>query len=63
MGWTDKSTPKAKLTLINPSIATDEIEELPSSIFTEELNLKNSTYLKMLYDSNIHICFICSYHD
>lgn len=45
MGWTDKNTgskPKPKPSKITASVATNEIDELPDEIFTQEINLKNS---------------------
>lgn len=46
IGWSDKSPPKAKLISVSPSLATDEVEELPETVFTKELNLKNVTTIK-----------------
>lgn len=40
MGWADKAPPKPKA--ITPSEASEEVDELPESIFTEPVNLKNS---------------------
>lgn len=45
MGWSDKLTPKKSPT-INASVATDEIDELPATIFTQPVNLKAITTLK-----------------
>lgn len=45
MGWIDKCTPKKNPT-INPSVATDEVDELPDDIFTKPINLKSITTLK-----------------
>lgn len=45
MGLSDKAPTKSKPT-INPSIATDVVDELLPSLFTEQLNLKNVTTLK-----------------
>lgn len=45
MGWTDKNTvskPKPKPSKISPSVATNDIDELPDEIFTKKINLKNS---------------------
>uniref|UniRef100_A0A0K8TMS8 Dynactin subunit 4 n=1 Tax=Tabanus bromius TaxID=304241 RepID=A0A0K8TMS8_TABBR len=50
MGWSDKTPPKMKPSAINPSIATDEIEELPADIFTEELDLRNITTIKQRHN-------------
>lgn len=51
MGWStdaNKSgaSSKTKQTTINPSIATDDIPELPDSFLTQKLNLINVTTLK-----------------
>ena len=48
MGWTDKNSvtkPKPKPSKITASVATNEIDELPDEIFTQEINLKNSKLL------------------
>lgn len=46
MGWSDKASSKVMQSQINPSIATDDVAELPQEIFTQELNLNNVTTLK-----------------
>lgn len=50
MGWTDKNTvskPKPKPSKITASVATNEIDELPDEIFTQEINLKNSKFIDL----------------
>lgn len=48
MGF-DKSAnkPKTKPTEISPSIAEDDVEELPDEIFTQNINLKSSKKLQI----------------
>jgi dynactin-4 len=48
MGWSDKTTakPKIKPSSVTPSVASDDIDELPDEIFTQEINLKNVTNIK-----------------
>jgi hypothetical protein len=48
MGF-DKSSPKPKPkpSSITPSVASDEVDELPDEFFTQEVNLKNGK-LKVL---------------
>ncbi|XP_055711094.1 dynactin subunit 4 [Phlebotomus papatasi] len=46
MGWSDKTPPKAKPIEVNPSEATDEVDQLPDSIFTEPVNLRELTTIK-----------------
>lgn len=47
MGFEKSSPkPKAKPSSITPSVATDEVDELPDEIFTQEVNLKNVTTIK-----------------
>lgn len=43
IGWTDKSSPKSKPAAICPSIATEDVDDLPDNIFTKTINLKNIT--------------------
>lgn len=49
MGYSDKTPTKAKPTSINPSVATDEIEQLLDSIFTENVKLSNVSTLKQRF--------------
>ena len=42
MGWTDKNTQKAKPVNISAAAASEDVGELPASIFTQKLNLRNS---------------------
>lgn len=46
MGFSDKNPPKVKPAKINPSTATDVVDELPPTMFTQEINLKNITTVK-----------------
>lgn len=46
MGYSDKTPSKVKPTSINPSAATDDVDKLPDSIFTDAINLNNVTTLK-----------------
>lgn len=45
MGWSEKLTPKKNPT-ISASVASDDIDELPTEIFTQPINLKTITTLK-----------------
>lgn len=42
MGWADKNTQKAKPVNIAAAAPTEDVGELPASIFTQKLNLRNS---------------------
>ncbi|XP_017471029.1 PREDICTED: dynactin subunit 4 [Rhagoletis zephyria] len=46
IGWPDKNTQKAKPVNISPSVATEELEELPDEVFTQPLNLRNVSNIK-----------------
>lgn len=46
IGFADKIPPKVKPPKLNPSIASDDVEELPDEMFTEEINLKSITTMK-----------------
>lgn len=46
MGLSDKTAPKIKQSTINPSLATDVVQELPDDIFSKEITLSNITTLK-----------------
>ncbi|XP_037938032.1 dynactin subunit 4-like [Teleopsis dalmanni] len=46
IGWSDKTTQKAKPVNIAPSVASEDVGELPASIFTQKLNLKNITTIE-----------------
>lgn len=46
MGWPDKNPQKPKLIQISPSAATDNVEELNPSIFTQKINIKNITTIQ-----------------
>lgn len=49
MGWSDKNTQKAKPVYITPSEQSDNINDLPDSIFREKVNLCNGMQKIMLY--------------
>lgn len=42
MGWSDKNTQKAKPVNIAPAQESTDVGELPDSIFTQKINLRNS---------------------
>ncbi|XP_037026479.1 dynactin subunit 4 [Bradysia coprophila] len=46
MGLSDKTAPKIKQSTINPSLATDVVQELPDDIFSKEIILSNITTVK-----------------
>lgn len=45
IGWSEKLTPK-KNPVISASVASDDVDELPSEIFAQPINLKTITTLK-----------------
>lgn len=45
IGWSEKLTPK-KNPIISASVASDDVDELPTDIFTQPINLKTVTTLK-----------------
>uniref|UniRef100_A0A6B2E955 Dynactin subunit 4 n=1 Tax=Phlebotomus kandelakii TaxID=1109342 RepID=A0A6B2E955_9DIPT len=46
MGWSDKTPSKAKPIDVNPSEATEEVNQLPNSIFTDPVNLRELTTIR-----------------
>ncbi|KAI8120348.1 hypothetical protein FF38_13809 [Lucilia cuprina] len=50
MGWSDKNTQKAKPVNIAPSIESADVGELPDSIFTQKINLRNITTVKQRHN-------------
>lgn len=46
IGITDKIPPKVKPPKLNPSVASEVVDELPDDIFTNEIYLKNITTMK-----------------
>lgn len=46
MGWADKTPTKTKQSPINPSLATDDIDELPDELFMQPIDLKTVTTIK-----------------
>ncbi|XP_055390062.1 dynactin subunit 4 [Condylostylus longicornis] len=46
IGWNDKNPIKAKPASISPSIASEEVQQLPEIVFTKPINLKNVTTIK-----------------
>ncbi|XP_059616858.1 dynactin subunit 4 [Phlebotomus argentipes] len=46
MGWSDKTPPKTKPIDVKPSEATEEVDQLPDSIFTEPVNLRELTTIR-----------------
>lgn len=48
MGWPDKSMQKIKSVQISPSEAVDYIDDLPETIFTQPIDLKNSKLFQIL---------------
>uniref|UniRef100_A0A1L8E5D8 Dynactin subunit 4 n=1 Tax=Nyssomyia neivai TaxID=330878 RepID=A0A1L8E5D8_9DIPT len=46
MGWSDKAPPKAKPIDVNASIGVEDVEQLPETIFTQPVNLRELTTIK-----------------
>ncbi|XP_061390193.1 dynactin subunit 4 [Musca vetustissima] len=50
MGWSDKNTQKAKPVNIAPAQNTEDVGQLPESIFTQKINLRNITTVKQRHN-------------
>lgn len=46
MGWSDKTPTKTKQSNINSSVASDDVDELPDELFTQNVDLKTVTTIK-----------------
>lgn len=44
MGWSDKNTQKAKPVNITPAQTSEDVGELPESIFSQNINLRNGKF-------------------